>query len=334
VRVLFIGGTGTISTACTRLAAARGMEVVLLNRGRRTVDLPAGVRLLRTDIGDPAAVASCLEDQTFDAVVDWIAFDVADVERDLAWFSGRTGQYVFISSASAYQKPPTQYLITESTPLANPFWEYSRRKIACEERLLREHRERGFPCTVVRPSHTYGPTMLPTAVGGGPTVLARMRQGRPVIVHGDGESLWVLTHNTDFAKGFVGLLGHPQALGHAFHITSDQVLTWNQIYGQIGRAAGVEPRLVHLPSEYIARWDPATGAGLLGDKAISVVFDNSKVKRLVPDFVCTTPFSRGVEESVAWLDADPERGRPDAERDALMDRMIAGLDRSGQNHSV
>ena len=180
MRVLFIGGTGTISTACTRLAAARGIEVVLLNRGLRTTDLPEGVRWLRADIHDQAAVAGCLAGQTFDAVVDWIAFDVADIERDIAWFSGLTDQYVFISSASAYQKPPTQYIITESTPLANPFWEYSRRKIACEERLLREYRERGFPCTIVRPSHTYGPTMLPTAVGGGPTVLARMRQGRQV----------------------------------------------------------------------------------------------------------------------------------------------------------
>jgi nucleoside-diphosphate-sugar epimerase len=328
MRVLFIGGTGVISTACTRLTAARGMEVVLLNRGRRITELPAGVRLLRADVGDPAEVTRLLQGQSFDAVVDWIAYDVPDVERDIAWFAGRTDQYVFISSASAYQKPPTQYVITESTPLANPFWEYSRRKIACEERLLREYREHGFPCTIVRPSHTYGPNMLPTAVGGGPTVLARLRQGRPVIVHGDGESLWVLTHNTDFARGFVGLLGRPQAVGHAFHITSDEVMTWNQIYRQIGRAAGVEPRLVHIPSATIAEWDPAIGAGLLGDKAISVVFDNSKIRRLVPDFVCTTPFARGVKESVAWIDADPERGRADPECDALMDRMIAAHEQS------
>jgi nucleoside-diphosphate-sugar epimerase len=312
-----------ISTACTRLAAARGIEVTLLNRGRRGVELPAGVRQLQVDITDPAAVAQCLVGERFDSVVDWIAYDVPDIERDLAWFAERTDQFVFISSASAYQKPPTQFVITESTPLANPFWEYSRRKIACEERLLRAYRETGFPCTIVRPSHTYGPTMLPTAVGGGPTVLARLRQGRPVIVHGDGESLWVLTHNSDFAKGLVGLLGQPASVGHAFHITSDQVLTWNQIYQQIGRAAGVEPRLVHLPSTFIARLDPGTGAGLLGDKAISVVFDNTKIKRLVPDYVCTVPFARGVEECVAWLDADPERGRPDAQREQLLDRLVA-----------
>ncbi|MEW6752518.1 MAG: SDR family oxidoreductase [Candidatus Latescibacterota bacterium] len=322
MRVLFIGGTGVISTACTRLAAARGLEVVLLNRGRHAADVPTGVRVLHADANDRQGVERTVAGQTFDAVVDWIVFDTEAVERDIALFAHRTGQYVFISSASAYQKPPTQFLITESTPLANPFWEYSRKKIACEERLLRAYREDGFPVTIVRPSHTYGPTMLPTAVGGGPTVLGRMRQGRKVIVHGDGESLWVLTHNTDFAKGLVGLLGHPQALGHAFHITSDQVLTWNQIYREIGRAAGVEPELVHIPSDFIARHDPATGPGLLGDKAISVVFDNGKVKRLVSDFACTVPFSRGVEESVAWLDADPERGRIDPERDAVMDRII------------
>ncbi|MFH1566798.1 MAG: SDR family oxidoreductase [Gemmatimonadota bacterium] len=322
MKVLFIGGTGIISTACTRLAAARGIELYLLNRGQHPVEVPAGVRQLRADIADPEAARRVLADHQWDAVVDWIVFDVAAVERDLALFADRTRQYVFISSASAYQKPPTDHVITESTPLANPFWEYSRKKIACEERLLSEYRERGFPVTIVRPSHTYGPTMLPTAVGRGPTVVSRIRAGQPVIVHGDGESLWVLTHNTDFARAFTGLLGNPRAIGHAYHITSDEALTWNQIYDRLGTALGLAPKIVHVPADLINRYDPATGAGLLGDKAISVVFDNTKIKRLVPGYVATVPFSEGVKECIAWLDADPARLAVDPGRDAWMDRLL------------
>ena len=329
MRVLFIGGTGTISTACTALAAERGIELYLLNRGLRQVTLPAGVRVLTGDINeDRAGVTALLAEHTFDVVVDWIAFSAEQVERDIEMFSGRTGQYIFISSASAYQKPVTHHRITESTPLANPFWQYSRNKIACEERLMLEYRERGFPTTIVRPSHTYSPTSLPTAVGGGATVVARMRAGKKVIVHGDGESLWVMTHNTDFAKAFVGLLGHPKSRGHAFHITSDEVLTWNQIYASMGRACGAEPQMVHIPSDLINHFDPNTGAGLLGDKACSVIFDNSKVRELVPEYVATVPFARGVEECIAWLDADPARLQVDAEKDAMMDRIIAAQERA------
>jgi nucleoside-diphosphate-sugar epimerase len=328
MKVLFVGGTGTISTACTALAAARGIELYLLNRGQRKVEVPEGVQVLTGDINDKAAVQSLLKEHTFDAVVNWIVFTQEQLERDIELFSGKTGQYVFISSASAYQKPITHHRITEATPLANPFWQYSRNKIACEERLMLEYRERGFPMTIVRPSHTYGPASLPTAVGGGATVVSRMRAGKKVIVHGDGESLWVMTHNTDFAKAFVGLLAHPKSIGHAFQITSDEVVTWNQIYQMVGRACGAEPQMVHIPSDLINHFDPQTGAGLLGDKACSVVFDNSKVKELVPDYVATVPFARGVEECIAWLDAEPGRLVVDAEKEAMMDTIIAAYEKA------
>jgi nucleoside-diphosphate-sugar epimerase len=328
MKVLFVGGTGTISTACTALAAARGIDLYLLNRGQRQVEVPAGVKVLTGDINDRTAVQVLLKEHTFDAVVNWIVFTQEQLERDIELFSGKTGQYIFISSASAYQKPIAHHRITEATPLANPFWQYSRNKIACEERLMLEYRERGFPMTIVRPSHTYGPASLPTAVGGGATVVSRMRAGKKVIVHGDGESLWVMTHNTDFAKAFVGLLAHPKSIGHAFQITSDEVVTWNQIYQMVGRACGAEPQMVHIPSDLINHFDPQTGAGLLGDKACSVVFDNSKVKELVPDYVATMPFARGVEECIAWLDAEPGRLVVDAEKDAMMDTIIAAYEKA------
>ena len=329
MKVLFIGGTGTISSGCTALAAERGVELFLLNRGRQQADVPEGVRVLTGDINeDRQGVEAMLRDHTFDVVVDWIAFTVDQVERDIEMFSARASQYIFISSASAYQKPITHHRITEGTPLANPFWEYSRHKIACEERLMLEYRERGFPMTVVRPSHTYSPARLPVAVGGGPTVVARMRAGKKVIVHGDGESLWVMTHNSDFAKAFVGLMAHPKSIGHAFQITSDEVLTWNQIYACVGNACGAEPEVVHIPSDFINRIDPVTGAGLLGDKACSVVFDNSKVRELVPEYVATVPFARGAEECVRWLDAEPGRLAVDAEKDALMDEIISAYEKA------
>ena len=328
MKILFIGGTGNISTACTQLVAQRGIELYLFNRGERPVQIPEDVQLIRGDINQPEEAAALLKDHHFDAVVNWIAFEVDQIEKDIRLFGDKTDQYIFISTASAYQKPTTHYRITEATPLANPFLEYSRKKIACEERLVRQYREEGFPITIVRPSHTYGPTMLPTAMGGGPTVLARLRAGKKLIVHGDGQSLWVLTHNSDFAKGFVGLLGQPKAIGQAFQITSDEVLTWNQIYGIIGQAAGAEPRLVHIPSDFINHHDPATGASLLGDKSYSVVFDNTKIKELVPDYKATVPFSQGVHECIAWLDADPQRGAADPEKDAIMDRIISAYDRA------
>jgi nucleoside-diphosphate-sugar epimerase len=258
---------------------------------------------------------------TFDVVVDWIGFKQEHIETDLELFRGQTNQYIFISSASAYQTPPVNLPVTESTPLANPFWQYSRDKIACEDRLMRAYREENFPVTIVRPSHTYDQTMIP--LKGRYTVIDRMRKGKKVIVHGDGTSLWVLTHNTDFAKGFVGLLGNSGAIGEAFQITSDALLTWDEIYELSARAAGTAAKIVHIPSDVIAKYDPEWGAELFGDKAHSMIFDNTKIKRIVPDFAPAIPFSRGIEEVIAWHDADPARQVVDEKLDRLMDTIIA-----------
>ncbi len=324
MRVLFIGGTGIISSACVELAVARGIDVVLLNRGQATRPIPATVSVLQGDIRDKAAVSELLQDMTFDVVADFVAFTPEHIETDLALFRGRTKQYIFISSASAYQTPPLNWLTTESTPLRNPYWAYSRNKIACEARLTAAYREEGFPVTIVRPSHTYDERSLP--LDGGYTTLHRMRAGKKVIVHGDGTSLWVLTHHRDFAKGFVGLLGNPHALGEAIHITSDEVLTWNQIFEIVADAAGVAPHIVHIPSERIAAYDARWGAGLLGDKAHSMVFDNTKIKRLVPDYVATIPFRQGAAEIVAWYERHPEAQQVDEQRDRLMDTMIGAYE--------
>jgi nucleoside-diphosphate-sugar epimerase len=322
LKVLFIGGTGIISSACSPLAIERGIELYLLNRGKSSRPTPAGARVLNADIRDPASVRAAIQGHSFDSVVDWVAFTPEHVEIDIELFQGRTAQYVFISSASAYQKPPASLPVTEGTVLANPVWQYSRNKIACEERLIRAYRETGFGTTIVRPSHTYDERTLPFE--GGWTVVDRIRKGKPVVVHGDGTSLWVMTHHADFAKAFVGLLGHPQAIGEAFHITSDEVLSWNQIHETFGRAAGAEAKLVHVPSATIAAFDRGWGDGLLGDKAHSMIFDNSKVKRLVPGYTATIPLSQGAREVVAWYDADPQRQRIDERVDGLMD-LLAGL---------
>jgi nucleoside-diphosphate-sugar epimerase len=325
MRVLFLGGTGIISTACTRLAADVGMEVTLLTRGRRGGELPAGVKTILADVADGLAVKRALGGMRWDAVVDFIAYGPEEIERDLELFRGVTRQYVFISSASAYQKPVGHYLITESTPLANPYWEYARKKIQCEERLLRAYREEGFPATIVRPSLTYGETQITLAVNSWAkswTVVERMRQGKKVIAPGDGTSLWVITHNTDFAKGLVGLLGREQAVGHAFHITSDEVMTWDQYYRMVGAAAGVEPRLVHLPVEYLGACVPEMLGGLKGDKAVSVVFDNSKIKRFVPGYCATVPFELGVRGTIRWFDAEVGRREVDEAAGARWDRLI------------
>jgi nucleoside-diphosphate-sugar epimerase len=330
MRVLFIGGTGIISTACTRLAAARGIDLTLLTRGQHAADLPAGVRTLTADIDDRAAAARALENSTFDAVVDWIAFTPAHVERDLALFRGRTGQYVFISSASAYQKPPGNYLITESTPLANPYWQYSRDKIACEEFLLKAYREEAFPITIVRPSLTYGETQVPLAVNSWAksyTIVDRMRRGKKAIVPGDGTSLWVITHNSDFARGLVGLLGHRQAIGNAFHITGDEALCWDQFYRLTAEAAGAEARLVHIPSDLLAACYPEKLGSLVGDKSVSVVFDNSKIKRFVPGYCATVPYAEGIRRTIAWFDADPARQEIDHAANQRWDRLIAAWER-------
>jgi nucleoside-diphosphate-sugar epimerase len=287
--------------------------------------VPAGVQVLKGDIRDRSSAGAALAGRQFDVVVDWVAFTAEQVETDLQLFGGRTGQYIFISSASVYQSPPSSLPVTESTPLDNPYWLYSRNKIACEERLMRAYRQDKFPVTIVRPSHTYDKTYLP--LEGGYTIVNRMRQGKKIIVHGDGTSLWVLTHHKDFAWGFVGLLGNSHAIGDAFHITSDELLNWNQIFTLVANAAGVPaPEIVHVPSDLITAYDPEWGAGLLGDKAISMVFDNSKIKRIVPDFVASIPFSRGVKEIMAWHDADPARQVVDQAYDRLIDRIITAYE--------
>src|SRR3984885_1282383 len=326
MRVLFIGGSGVISSACSALAVQRGIDLTVLNRGSSTSrPLPAGATVLRADIRDPAAAGAALGatrgGREFDAVVDWVAFTPEHVRTDLDLFRGRTGQYVFISSASAYQTPPPRQPVTESTPLRNPFWRYSRDKIACEDLLVAAYREQGFPATIVRPSHTYDPTLVP--FDGGWTVLGRMRAGKPVIVHGDGTSLGTMTHHEDFARAFVPLLGHRRTLGEAFQITSDDVLTWNQIAEALTAALGVTARIVHVPSDAIAAADPEWGAGLLGDKAHSMMFDNTKVRRLVPGWRAVIPFERGARQIVDWYLADPARQVTDQALDGVMDKLAA-----------
>jgi len=326
MKILFIGGTGIISTASTVLALELGFDVTLLTRGQHAAKLPGGVKTLLGDVND-ASLPTKLAHEKFDAVVDWIAFTPADIERDLRLFRGRTRQYIFISSASVYQKPATHYLITESTPLANPHWDYSRNKIACEERLMKAYREEGFPVTIVRPSLTYGETLVPLVLNSWAdlsyTAVDRMLRGKKLVVPGDGSSLWVITHNTDFAKGFVGLLGNAQAIGHAFHITSDEVLTWDQLFRTVGEAAGVEPHLVHIASDSIIACMPEKEGTLIGDKAVSVVFDNTKIKRFVPGYCATTSFAQGVRQSLAWFDADPVRKKIDEKANADWDKLIA-----------
>jgi nucleoside-diphosphate-sugar epimerase len=322
LKVLFIGGSGVISSACSRVAVDSGIELFVLNRGRSTArPLPPGVNVLRADIREPGSVRDILDDREFDAVVDWVAFTPGHVRTDIELFRGRTGQYVFISSASAYQTPPSRMPVTESTPLRNPYWQYSRDKIACEDLLVAAYREEGFPATIIRPSHTYDATLVP--LDGGWTVLGRMLAGKPVIVHGDGTSLWTLTHHDDFARAFVPLLGHPRTLGEAIHITSDDVLTWNQIAWSLAAALGVTARLVHVPSDAIAVADPDWGAGLLGDKAHSLVFDNAKLRGIVPGWRAVIPFEQGARQIVDWYLADPARQVTDAALDAVMDKLAA-----------
>ncbi|WP_369056204.1 SDR family oxidoreductase [Kineococcus terrestris] len=321
LRTLFIGGSGIISSACVAEAVERGHEVTVLNRGSGRRDLPEAVERVVADVRDPASVREALGDREFDAVADFVAFTPEHVRTDLELFEGRTGQYVFISSASAYQTPPARLPITESTPLRNPFWQYSRDKAACEDLLVHAYRDRGFPATVVRPSHTYDRTLVP--LDGGWSAVERMRRGQEVVVHGDGSSLWTLTHHTDFARAFVPLLGHPRTLGEAFHITSDDVLTWDQVAHALAAAAGVEARIVHVPSEQIAAADPERGASLLGDKTHSAVFDNSKVRSVVPGWTATVPFERGAREIVDWYDADPARRVVDEDWNSLVDDLVA-----------
>ncbi|WP_457252560.1 SDR family oxidoreductase [Pedococcus sp. P5_B7] len=320
--VLFIGGTGVISSACVAESVAKGWDVAILNRGTSTTH-PAhpDAEALTADVRDAVAVRDAVGEREFDVVVDFLSFTPDQVQQQLDQFATHTGQYVFISSASAYQTPPTRLPVTESTPLRNPFWQYSRDKIACEDLLVRAYRDDELPMTIVRPSHTYDHTLPPFE--GRWTTIERMRQGKEVLVHGDGTSLWTITHHTDFARAFVGLLGHGEAIGEAFHITGDEAPSWNRIYTDIAEAAGVEPRLVHVPSDAVAAVDEEFGASLLGDKAHTMVFDNSKIKGLVPGWQAVVPFRQGAQEIVDWHDADSARRVVDADLDALYDRLIA-----------
>ncbi|MGA2171631.1 MAG: SDR family oxidoreductase [Sedimentisphaerales bacterium] len=331
MKVLFIGGTGIISSAVSKLAVEKGIDLYLFNRGQHSEFVPKGAKVIKGNIEDKSAFAKTLKGKTFDVVVDWRAYVPKDVEADIKLFKGSVGQYIFISSASAYQKPVTYWLITESTLMANPYWQYSRDKIACEDRLIAEYRDNGFPVTIVRPSLTYGVTMIPAAINSWPkpwTIVDRMRKGKKVIIHGDGTSLWVMTHNTDFAKGFIGLIGNIQAIGQAFHITSDEVLTWNQIYQAIADAAGVKLNAVYISSDFIIKIDPEHIGTLLGDKTCSEVFDNSKIKRFVPDFVATVPFVQGVKCSIEWFEADKSRCVVDTDYSRFMDRTIAAYEKA------
>ena len=326
MKALFIGGTGTISGACVARALAKGWDVTVMNRGRSA--LPEGVRGIVCDITDEKAARAALRGQHYDCVAEFVGYTAQDARRDVRLFPERTSQYIYISSASAYQKPLTDAHITESTPLANPYWQYSRDKIAAEDVLNEATRAIGFPCTIVRPSHTYNERKTPVALhgkNGSWQVLQRMLQEKPVLIPGDGTSLWTLTHASDFAKGFAALMGNPHALGGAYHITSDERMTWNQIYGVLAAALGKPLRPLHVSSDFLAECGPQYDfAGqMLGDKANTVLFDNTKIKRLAPEFVCTVSMADGLRACAAYALAHPEVQTPDPAFDAWCDRVLA-----------
>ena len=320
--ILFIGGTGTISAACVQEARGLGFRVTVLNRGCSTLrPVPDGVEAIHADLADDGSMADAVGSRGFDVVADFMTFTPDRLQRNIELLGGRIGQYIFTSSASAYAKPVASLPIRESTPLRNPFWQYSRDKIACEELLVTRYRDEGFPATIVRPSHTYDQFLNP--IEGGWTQIARLLAGKPAVVHGDGTSLWTLTHASDFAYSYAGLLARPAAIGEAYHITGDEVLTWDAIYTALAKAAGVDaPELVHIASETIARVLPEVGPGLLGDKAHSVVFDNTKVRALRPGFVQKIPFSAGARQIIAAYDAHPELRNFDAALDAKLDELV------------
>jgi len=321
MKVLFIGGTGIISSACSERAIAQGISLFHLNRGKsKEIRSISGVTTIIADIRNSEETKKALEGHSFDAVVDWISFVPEHIENNISIFKNSTKQYIFISSASIYQTPPQSLPITENTPRENPIWEYSRNKIACEDILLAAYQNEGFPVTIIRPSHTYDKTLLP--IEGGYTVIQRILDEKPIIVHGDGSSIWTLTHHKDFAKGLVGLLGKKQAIGEAYHITSDEWLSWNRIYELVGKTLGKMPNVVYVPSTIIAKYDKKIGDSLLGDKTHSMIFDNSKIKALVPDFSCTIPFEEGIKEIITWYKANPEFQKSDAKLNFIFDKII------------
>ncbi len=326
MKILLIGGTGTISMAITRLLAKQNHEVILFNRGGRSSELPDGVKVIKGDISNEKEAAALLDGMTFDCVGEFIGFVPEQVQRDYRLFNGKTKQYIYISSASAYQKPLSHYKITESTPLSNPHWQYSRDKIACEEFLMKMYRENGFPITIVRPSHTYDERSVPLGVHGDKgswQVIKRIMDGKPVIIHGDGSSLWTITHNSDFAKAYCGLIGNIHAIGEAFHITSDESVTWNQIYHIIADELGVELKACHVPSDFLHAIGPYDFEGtLIGDKTSTVVFDNSKIKRAVPDFTATVRADQGIRNTIRHILAHPELQVCDEDFDKWCDKVI------------
>ena len=330
LKILLIGGTGTISMAVTRRLAAQGHEVFLLNRGTRSAGLPESVTVLRGDISNEAENAKLLDGMQVDAVGEFIGFTPDQVQRDVRLFSGKTRQYLYISSASAYQKPLSESVITESTPLCNPYWQYSRDKIACEEYLMQQYRENGFPVTIIRPSHTYDERSVPLGVhgkNGSWQVVRRIMEGKPIIIHGDGTSLWTITHNSDFAKGYCGLVGNIHAIGQAYHITSDERVTWNQIYQCIADTLGVPLKACHIPSDFLAAISDYDFEGsLIGDKACTVNFDNTKIKRAVPEFRADIRADQGIRQTVQHILAHPELQTPDPEFDAWCDRVITAFE--------
>ena len=332
MKILFIGGTGTISMAITRLLAERGDELYLLNRGNRNGGLPENVKIISCDINDEKAAAEKLAGMEFDCVGEFIGFVPAQLERDFRLFNGKTKQYIYISSASAYQKPLSDCVITESTPLSNPHWQYSRDKIACEEYLMKQYRENGFPVTIVRPSHTYDERSVPLGVHGDKgswQVVKRIMEGKPVIIHGDGSSLWTITHNSDFAKAYVGLIGNIHAIGQAFHITSDESVTWDQIYSIIADELGVELKACHVSSDWLNAVGPYDFEGtLLGDKACTVIFDNSKIKRAVPDFKATVRADQGIRATVRYILEHKECQNDDPEFDKWCDKVVAAMEKA------
>ncbi|SHH89707.1 SDR family oxidoreductase [Clostridium grantii] len=325
MKALFIGGTGTISSAISKLAVEKNWDLYLLNRGNKTDRIPEKARVIKADINHEETVVELIKDMKFDVVVDFIAYSPEQIKRDIRIFSKKTKQFIFISSASAYQKPLSHYKITESTPLDNPYWKYSRDKIVCEEILMEEYRKNKFPITIVRPSHTYDERSIPTAIHGKKgswQVIDRIIKGKPVIIHGDGSSLWTLTHSSDFAKAFVGLMGNGGAIGESVQITSDESLTWNRIYDCIGEALDVEVKKMHVSTDFLVACQADLEGGLVGDKSNSVVFDNTKIKRLVPDYVATTRFDQGVRQCVEYILSHPEVQVEDKEFDLFCDNVI------------
>jgi nucleoside-diphosphate-sugar epimerase len=302
------------------LCVENGIDLYLLNRGQTGRQILKDVKAFKADIHNSEQVKSVLKNETFDVVVDWIAYTPENVKNDFEIFKDKTSQYIFISSASAYQKPPSILPIKETEPLINPYWEYSKNKIFCEDYLLKKFRENEFPVTIVRPSHTYDRTKI--ALSGGYTALNRMLKGKKVILHGDGTSLWTLTHHKDFAQGFIGLLGNEKSIGQSYHITSDEVLTWNQICEIFAETLGIQAQIVHVPSELIYRYDKEWGEGLLGDKAHCMIFDNTKIKQINPEFEAKISFREGAKEIIAWYDEDPSRKVIDQRWDSIMDEIV------------